>query len=156
MAEIHLICGKICAGKSVYAKALAEETGGVILSADEVTTLFAADLGPRHDEVSRRVRDYLCQKAAQIASWGVCVILDWGFWTKEMRRDTAAFFRRQGLPCVWHYLDISDAVWEERIRSRNARPGPADYTVDEGLKEKCLRLFEAPAPEEIDRWVRVE
>lgn len=156
MAQVHLICGKICAGKSVYARTLAEEMNGVILSADEITTLFAPDLGEKHDEISRRVRAYLCQKAARIVSCGVSVILDWGFWTKETRRDTARFFQKEGVPCVWHYLDIADEKWEERIQARNACPSPADYRVDQGLKEKCLRLFEAPAPEEIDRWLRVE
>ena len=156
LANVHLICGKICAGKSVYAKKLAHEERAVILSADEITTLFAEDLGPQHDEISRRVRAYLCRKATQIASCGVSVILDWGFWSKEMRRDAARFFQDEGIPCVWHYLDISDEKWEERIKARNASPGPADYPVDEGLKEKCLRLFQPPLPEEIDRWVRVK
>lgn len=152
MGNVYLICGKICAGKSTYAKKLAEEKSAVILSADEVTTLFARDLGDRHDEIALRVRQYLMEKAAQIARCGCSVILDWGFWTGEMRRDADAFFRSRGIDPIWHYLDISDALWAERIARRNLHPGQADYVVDDGLRQKCLQLFEPPQRDEIDVW----
>lgn len=152
MARIILICGKICSGKTRYAREIAREENAVVLNADEVTTLFADDLKERHDAVSRRVRDYLCRKACEIAGCGVNVILDWGFWTRAMRAEVNDVFRAQGLPTEWHYLDIPDALWEQCIRARNACPGPADYRVDEGLKQKCLALFEPPERSEIDVW----
>ena len=37
MAKIILICGKICCGKTYYARQLQEGTGSVILSMDEAT-----------------------------------------------------------------------------------------------------------------------
>ena len=37
MGKVFLICGKICIGKSLYAKALREKYNAVILSTDEVT-----------------------------------------------------------------------------------------------------------------------
>ena len=156
MGNVYLICGKICAGKSTYAKKLAKEKNAVILSADEVTTLFAKDLGEQHDEIALRVRQYLMEKAVRIAQCGCPVILDWGFWTKAMRRDANSFFRSRGIAPVWHYLDGSDAVWAERISQRNLCPGQADYVVDEGLKQKCLQLFEPPQRGEITVWHTVE
>lgn len=156
MADVHLICGKICAGKSTYAHALAKEKNAVILSVDEITTLLSEDLGERHDEIARRIRLYLMDKAAQIAACGCPVILDWGFWTKDMRRETDGYLRERGISPVWHYLAVSDKVWAERIEKRNGCRGAADYFVDEGLREKCLRLFEPPRPEEIQVWRAVE
>ena len=40
MAAVHLICGKICVGKSTFAHTLANEKSAVILSCDEIMTLF--------------------------------------------------------------------------------------------------------------------
>ena len=37
MGKVYLICGKICSGKSYYAKSLKEKYNAVILSTDEVT-----------------------------------------------------------------------------------------------------------------------
>ena len=37
MRTIHLICGKICSGKTCYARRLKEKHGAVILSMDELT-----------------------------------------------------------------------------------------------------------------------
>ena len=151
MACIHLICGKICSGKSFYARALAREERAVILSCDGVMTLFPPLEGDAaYAQVSEKVKAYLLAQAADIARCGAGVILDWGFWNQGMR----AFARQAlaGLPLEWHYLDISDGLWQSRIEKRNAHPGPADYTVDPGLKQKCLDLFEAPSPGEIDVW----
>ena len=39
MAYAILICGKICSGKSTYARALSEKEHAVILSADEMSPL---------------------------------------------------------------------------------------------------------------------
>ena len=36
MAEVILICGKICSGKSTWAKALCRESGALCLSVDEL------------------------------------------------------------------------------------------------------------------------
>ena len=154
MACIHLICGKICSGKSFYARALAREERAVILSCDGVMTLFPPLEGDAaYAQVSEKVKAYLLAQAADIARCGAGVILDWGFWNQGMR----AFARQAlaGLPLEWHYLDISDGLWQSRIEKRNAHPGPADYTVDAGLKQKCLDLFEAPSPGEIDVWHNV-
>ena len=153
MAAVHLICGKICVGKSTFAHALANEKSAVILSCDEIMTLFPQ---PEGDEayavVSMKVKAYLLQKAAEIVGSGTDVILDWGFWQKAERAETDAYFARKSIPATWYYLDIGQAQWQERIAGRNAAPGPADYYVDEGLLQKCVRLFEAPDAEEARAW----
>ena len=150
MASVHLICGKICVGKSTFAHALANEKSAVILSCDEIMTLFPQPEGDEaYAAVSAKVKAYLLQKAAEIVSSGTNVILDW---QKAERAKTAAYFARKAIPTAWHYLDIGQAQWQERIARRNAVPGPSDYYVDEGLLQKCVRLFEAPDAEEARTW----
>lgn len=152
MARILLIIGKICSGKSYTARRLQAEYNAVILSCDEITrSLFPEGLGENHDEMAARVRAYLYGKAKEIAGRGTCVILDWGFWSRAMRREAREALA--GADCVWYYMDIPDDRWEENIHRRNEHandPGSVDYYVDGGLKQKCLDLFEIPTEEEFD------
>jgi len=150
MAAVYLICGKICSGKSHYARALADRENAVILSCDEITLLLP-DLGERHDEITGALRALLMEKAARIAQCGCAVILDWGFWQASYRRETAAFFHQRGVPARWHYIDVSDETLRAHIRRRNAAGG--GYFVDEGLLNKCLALFEPPDRAEMDAWI---
>ena len=149
-ATVHLICGRICSGKSHYAAALREKEGGVILGCDEFTLLLP-DLGSLHDEVTGRLRALLMEKAAEIALNGCPVILDWGFWQAAYRRDTTAYFRGRGVPVRWHYIAAGEDALRRHIEARNA--AGTGYYVDEGLYRKCLSLFEAPAREEMDEWI---
>ena len=68
MAEVILICGKICSGKSTWAKALCRESGALCLSVDELMlALLPERLGDLHDEVAARAQGYLLRQAARIA-----------------------------------------------------------------------------------------
>ena len=68
MGRIIAICGKICCGKSYYSNKLKEKENAVILSCDELTSvLFNNNLGEKHDEMSKRICEYLLQKAVDIA-----------------------------------------------------------------------------------------
>ena len=78
MAKIMLICGKICSGKSTYAKRLAEKSKAILLSVDEITlALFGQHIGEKHDEIVRKTEEYLYNKAVEIIKLGVNVIFDW-------------------------------------------------------------------------------
>lgn len=60
MGKIIAICGKICSGKTWYARQLMKAEAAVLLSCDEVTrALFDNDLGDRHHEMTARIRCYL-------------------------------------------------------------------------------------------------
>ena len=52
MPKVILICGKICCGKTTYAKKLVKEQNTVLLSCDEITlALFGQYIGEKHDEI---------------------------------------------------------------------------------------------------------
>ncbi len=160
MARVYLICGKICSGKSWYAKQLREAHPAVILSTDEVTyDLTDNAQGEGYNAFAGRVNRYLRKKAVQIVEAGADVILDWGFWTRDDRREISEYLRMRNVAYEWHYIDVSDAQWEKNIAERNRRiengDGGPDFCVDVGLRNKVLSRFEIPAREEIDCWVRV-
>ena len=156
MAKAFLLCGKIASGKSVYAKKLCEQENAVMLSVDElVLSILGGELGEKHDEITQRVQAYLFNKSLDILRAGSNVLLDWGFWTTARRSEARAFYESRGVPCEFHYIDVSDEVWRRNIEIRNRAvlAGEAEaYYMDEGLMLKLQSLFEAPEKEEIDVW----
>lgn len=158
MTAVTLICGKICSGKSYYARQLAQHTGGVILSVDEEmlkinpTGLF----GDKHEEVAAQVKKQLLDRCIRLAHAGVPVILDWGYWTRQDRRDAEAFCQTNGLSFEWHYIAVTDEQWRRNIAKRNQAVASGEekgsFFVDDELLKKLQRHFEAPEPEEMIGW----
>ena len=113
--KVIAICGKICSGKTYYAKELKNKENGVILSCDEITNiLFDNNLAEKHDVMSKRIWKYLLKKAVEIAKTKTNVILDWGFWCKEDRKFVTNYFNENEINIEWHYIDIDDKIWQKR------------------------------------------
>ena len=157
MATVYLICGKLCCGKSTYAKQLQAEHKAVILSADEIMlAVFGLYAGKKHDKYAANVRTYLFEKSLELLQADVSVVLDWGFWTKAARCEAKAFYCSRNIACELHYLTISDGAWQARIdkRNRSVMAGKTTaYIVDSALAAKFKAKFEPPVKEEVDVWV---
>ena len=153
MAKVIMTCGRICCGKTTYARRIQKERNAVILSIDEITlALFPDGAGEMHDVYAFRAEQYLLQLSLRILESGTDVILDWGLWTKEQRARLRAFYADHGAEHEIHYLRVDREEWERRIRKRNEQQGtdPSAYYVDEGLLLKAETLFEEPAETETD------
>ena len=159
MPKVMMMCGKLCSGKSTRAEQLRKENGAVILSVDEIMlALFGPDAGEKHDEYVTRIQSWLFRKSLEILDSGVNVVLDWGFWTRQLRESAVRFYAGKGIDYEFHYIAVDDEEWHRRIERRNQAvlDGRSDaYYVDEGLAAKFQSVFEPPDPEETDRhWVR--
>ena len=153
MAKVIMTCGKICSGKTTYARCLQAAGNAVILSIDEITlSLFPEGAGEMHDTYARRAEAYLLSLSLQILQTGSDVILDWGLWTRAQRDRLRAFWTDHGVEYGIHYLRIGKDEWERRIRKRNTErtEEPSAYFVDEGLLRKVESLFEEPSADETD------
>lgn len=157
---VYMICGKICAGKTTYARSLAKARKAVILSTDEITlALFGQHLGDRHDEVVARVQKYLLEKSLELLGDGVDVILDWGFWTRASRQSVRDFYHSRGVGFEFHYIDVSYDTWTANITKRNrevADGKTSAYYIDDNLARKFEGLFEVPERSEIDVWYTLD
>ena len=155
MAKLLCICGKIGCGKTYYANRLKEQEHAVILSTDDLTN---NQQGDGYDEFAIRVNLYLRKKAVEIVNAGCTVILDWGFWTKENRKEIKRYGENNGVLVEMHYIDIDDKTWYENIEKRNneviSGNGGLSFYVNEGLLNKVSSLFEIPEKEEIDIWYK--
>ena len=70
MAKVWLICGKICSGKTWYARKIRDSFSGVILSTDEVTwDLIDNEQGAFYDSFAKRVNLYLRKNPLLFPWW---------------------------------------------------------------------------------------
>jgi predicted kinase len=79
MPTLHLLCGKIAAGKSSLARRLAESPATLLISEDHWTsTLFAGDLKTIEDygRLSARLRAAMAPHIVDILRQGLSVVLD--------------------------------------------------------------------------------
>lgn len=157
MCKIIALCGKICSGKTVYARSLLAKEPAVLLSCDELTSqLFHNQLGDQHDLIAQRIWTYFYQKGAEIVQAGCSVIFDWGFWNREQRTALRDYCQTHHIPCEWHYVQVTPEQWETNIQQRNALvqagKGEDAFYLDDGLKQKLLTLWEEPTSDEIDVW----
>ena len=148
--KVILLIGRICCGKTTYARTL---PGTLLFSCDQLMqTLYPGGCGDQHDTQAARARAYLFSLARQAAASGATPVLDFGFWTKEMRRE--AIDALPGCTLDWRYLDVPPDEWAQRIARRNAAidagcADPSDYYVDEGLLAKVNALFDPPTEAEL-------
>ena len=148
MAKVIMICGKLCSGKTTYARSLMEDGNAALLSIDEIMlAMFGQHCGDMHEEYAARAEKFLLGKSLELIKAGIDVILDWGFWREEQRRRIRGFYDAHGTECRMHIIHIDDAEWKRRIEKRNAEviSGKREaYYVDENLARKFERLFEEP------------
>jgi len=154
MAKVIALCGRICSGKTTYARELCKQLPAVSLSPDELTLgLFDGNLGDKHDEMCAKINDYLYRKAVETVRAGANVVLDSGFWQRSARAAASRYFAEAGVQLEWHCVSVDDETWRSYIAARNEsmlRGDTQAYYVDEGLAAKCLHLYEPPTPAEMD------
>ena len=152
--KVIMTCGKICSGKSTYARKMREEYKAVILSVDDITlAMFGQDVGDKHDEYVGKLEEYLFGKSVEIVETGTNVVLDWGFWLRSERDYARNFYAKHGIAFELHYINVSDEEWDRRLEKRNADVTAGRiiaYYVDDGLKAKFREMFEPPEENECD------
>ena len=152
MPRAILIIGRLCSGKTTYARRVAQEERAVHLNCDELMrTLFPQPLGEEYDLYFARALDYLYRLTRRLSESGCVPVLDFGFLSRASRQQAAVALK--GLTLDWRYLDVPEDEWRGRIARRNAailagKGQPDEYYVDEGLLRKLTPRFEPPSPEE--------
>ena len=124
-----MVVGCTGAGKTTYARTLADEIGGVRFSIDEwMMTLFWAD-SPQPIQFAwtmervNRCEAQIFAQVQQLASRGVPAVLDLGFTKKDHRDKFRALAHDAGLSAVVHFVDVpADERWY-RVNRRNKERG---------------------------------
>jgi len=151
LGTLFLIIGKVCSGKTTFAKGLAQDHNAVVLSCDELLlTLHSFSNNFDFDAEIGQAKKYLWELTIKLLNIGTNVILDWGFWDVKERDAINSFLSENGFPHEWHYMKPDDDLWQERICSRNSNTSSTEFFIDSGLLDKCNEKFNTPSIAELN------
>jgi predicted kinase len=144
---VYCLCGKIGSGKSTVSRNLAVSKGAVVFNLDEIMEpLFGQTLGRERYVVNLGIcRDYLYRLADRVLELGHSVVFDFGFWSRDDRRQTIERFPDHRVEFV--YCPVSD---EEQLRRVYRRNESSDKTYAFSSEQLAFlnRFFEEPDPDE--------
>ncbi|WP_420567898.1 AAA family ATPase [Thalassovita sp.] len=153
---LHLICGKIAAGKSTLAARLAGAPGTVLIAEDDwLKALFADELVSLTDyaRCSTKLRRIMAPHVGALLNSGLSVVLDFPAntpvqrcWMRRILEGTTAFHQL-------HLLDVSDEVCLSRLRDRNHQ-GDHPFTATEAQFRQFSSHFTPPTQAEVFNVVR--
>ena len=153
MSKVIEICGKVGAGKTYYAKKIMEKQKAVLLSNDELLHYVFPNTHPNNEqELMTNINMYLVKKGAEIVNNGCDVILDWGFWKKEERKQLTQYFQERNISTLWYYVSVDDETWKKNIETRNKEVKEQDdgssFPLNEEILDRANKLFEVPSQDE--------
>lgn len=122
-ATLHLLCGKIAAGKSSLAATLGAAPLTVIISEDKwMAPLFGDELKEVADYVrlAPRLRAAMGPHVVALLKAGMSVVLDYPANTLANRAWMKHLADEAGVAHRLHWLDVPDEVCKARLRARNA------------------------------------
>ena len=156
---LHLVCGKIAAGKSTLcARLLAEAAPGAVAIAEDDWTsrLFGKEMRDVADyvRVSAKLRAAMGPHVAALLRAGLDVVLDFPGNTRATRAFWRDVAESAGAPLLLHWLDVPDAICLARLACRNAEGTHAFAGVTEAQFALITRAFEPPSEDEGIRILR--
>jgi predicted kinase len=149
-ATLHLMCGKIAAGKSTLTCRLAEAPRTALLSEDYLLArLYPGEINTVADYIrySARLRDAIASHVEALLRAGVSVVLDFPANTVNTRSWLRSLFEAAQADHRLHYLDVPDEVCRARLRARNAT-GEHDYQASDAEFDLLTSYFVPPVPAE--------
>ncbi|SFJ87351.1 AAA family ATPase [Jannaschia pohangensis] len=147
---LHMLCGKIAAGKSTLAANLAAAENTVLITEDAwLAELFADELQNPKDYLrcTAKLRRAMAPHIVAILDAGISVVLDFQANTVESRTWMRHLLDQTGADHQLHVLVPPDEVCLSRLRSRNAS-GVHPFTVTEEQFHQISTYFVRPTPDE--------
>ena len=146
---LHLVCGKIAAGKSTLCAGLAS-AGPILIAQDHwMSRLYKEELSTVADYVRlvARLRDAMGPHIVDVLRAGLSVVLDWPANTIETRAWMRGIFERADADHRLHYLDVPEDQCLVRLERRNAK-GLHEYQTSPAVFHEITRYFQPPRQEE--------
>ena len=145
------MCGKIASGKTTLARAVAEETGGILICEDVwLDRMYPGEQFTPQDYVRRstRLRAALAPHVAALLGRGGPVVFDFARNTPRDRLWVRSIFESAAADHLLHVLNVPDDVCKARLRARNAElPEGSQQTSDEEF-DAISAYFVPPSPDE--------
>jgi predicted kinase len=149
-ATLHLICGKIAAGKSTLAAELAARPATIRISEDAwLACLYKDEQRTIEDYVrnSRRLREAMGDHVVALLQAGLSVVLDFPANTPASRQWMRSVFERAGVRHRLHFLNVPDDICKARLRARNAA-GTHAFNATDAEFDLFTSYFVPPSADE--------
>jgi predicted kinase len=157
--RMYFMCGKMAAGKSTYARELAQTKSAVLLVQDEfLDTLYAGEIRSIQDFVkySARVRDALFPHIQDLLTHGISVVLDFPGNTRVQRQWFRQMIENANVEHELHFIDAPNDLCKRQLRQRSATlPAGSPWTTDAEF-DAITAYFQAPADDEKFNVIRHE
>ena len=147
---LHLVCGKIAAGKSTLCARLAAAPGTILIGEDcWLKRLFGEEMKEVADyvRVAARLRAAMGPHVSDLLKAGVDVVLDFPANTVATRAWMKGVAEAAGAEHRLHWLDVPDEICRERLRRRN-EAGDHDFAATDAQFDLITGYFQPPRPEE--------
>ena len=158
-AKVYFMCGKMAAGKSTYARELAQTKNAVLLIQDEFLDVFyPGEILSIQDFVkySARLRDALSLHIQDLLTRGVSVVLDFPGNTRDQRQWFREIIEGANVEHELHFIDMPDDLCKRQLRQRSETlPAGSAWTTDAEF-DAITAYFQAPADDEKFNIIRHE
>lgn len=153
MSNLHLICGMSGAGKTTLAKKLESNMRAVRLCGDEFISVLVKDKNDKEelDRLRNPTEEIMWSLTKKLLDFGVSVILDNGFWSKEERFNYLEEAKKinSSIKVFLHYMDLPiNLIWD-RINQRNQLLPHDCFHINRDELNQWMRWFVPPDQEEI-------
>ena len=166
---IHLICGPIGAGKTTYARSLAEEQGGICFSEDEwLSQLFVPDapeglleqpmdiIGAWAIEKYQRCRVQIWLICQKLLKQNITIVLDGAAANKEQRDLIRKKAEDHNVDFQLHYVTSEAETRRNRVFSRNQEQGETySLEVTPAVFDHMESFFEPPKDTELEGIIKI-
>jgi predicted kinase len=147
-ATLHMMCGKIAAGKSTLSAKLGQVEKTLVISEDRwISQLYGPELLTLADffVCCDRLRATLAPHIVEILRAGVSVALDFHANTVVSRQWMRTLFEEAQASHQLHFLDVPDEICRARMHARKAAGGDG---VSDAEFDHVTSFFVPPAPSE--------
>lgn len=147
---LHLVCGKIAAGKSTLVTELGRRPSTVVVREDYwLSRLYPGEQNILADYVrnSTRLRGAIGPHLVDLLRNGLSVALDFPANTPSSRAWMRTLFEDAGCAHQLHYLDVPDQVCKARLQRRN-ESGEHEFIVGDEEFDLFTTYFVPPSADE--------
>ncbi|MDO8107084.1 ATP-binding protein [Isoptericola sp. b441] len=146
MSRVIFMCGPAGSGKTTIARGL-EAQGMARLSFDDRAWQRGHRAMPLSDDVHRKIEAELREQLVGLVGSGIDVVLDFSFWSRQMREDWRRLLRPLGVEPETIYLATPREVVLARVRARAAVHAD-DFPLTEAVAAAYFDRFEPPTAAE--------
>ena len=147
MATIHLIHGFMGFGKTTLSKELAKKYNAKHFAIDQVILDKFGRNPSDFDKAYQEADDYIWRETAKLIQAENDVILDYGFWKKDTRKQVQEKALKLTPNVLWHQLICDTNVAKQRVLKRTEE-NPNELFIDENCFNEHLSRYEPISEDE--------